>query len=208
MDSQRIPLELSIVKLAYAKKAAAAGASQAKPYEGTEDSSLKNKVTEKITAPSKTAEPPAGAINKPAPSKDKPFAAQALKDEEEIRSQRIEAINSVSLERIKESWQDFVSNIGAVKMSIAAYLNEGTALKVEGNMLVISFPKNCSLHKEALETRENKSIIEKSIFDLFNTGLRVCFVLSDVVKKQESHTDNPLIKSTLDMFKGRVIRED
>jgi hypothetical protein len=94
-------------------------------------------------------------------------------------------------------------------MSAATYLNEGEPVNMKNNIVTISFPKNYSLHKESLDRQENKAIIEKTISELFNTKIRVDFLLSDEVSnKEEDNEDNPSLKSALDMFKGRVIKEE
>jgi hypothetical protein len=63
------------------------------------------------------------------------------------------------------------------------------------------------LHKESLERRENKEIIEKTVSELFKGKVKINFILSQesAIKKEE---DAPFIKSALETFKGRVIRED
>ena len=92
-------------------------------------------------------------------------------------------------------------------MSVATYLNEGELLKCQGNVLTVSFPKNYSLHKEALEQKDNKALVEKSISESLNAGVRVNFILSQELKSKDESENNPAIKSALDMFHGRVIKE-
>lgn len=116
--------------------------------------------------------------------------------------------SSVSLENIKDSWQNIVANLSRIKMSVATYLNEGHPLKIQGNLLTVSLPRNYSLHKECLEERDNKALIEKSISDLLNAGLRVHFVLSERTSEKTDNGSNPFIKSALEMFGGRVIKEE
>ncbi len=189
LDSMRIPFEVSLVRLTQKKKEQQPAAPQPPPPQNYRPPQAPPKKD--------TFVKPAPAATPPKPSQDKPRAPQALKEE-----------SPVSLDIVKESWQHFVSNLGSVKISIASYLNEGAPVQVEGNTLTVSFPKNCLLHKEALEGRENRSIIEKNISELFNTGLRVNFILSDEVQKQESPAGNPFVRSALDMFKGRIIKEE
>jgi hypothetical protein len=93
-------------------------------------------------------------------------------------------------------------------MSVATYLNEGSPLKVQGNILTISFPKNYSLHKESLEQKDNKIIIEKSICELFNANLKVNFILSAQDAEKEDKEDNTFLKSALEAFQGRVVKEE
>ena len=93
-------------------------------------------------------------------------------------------------------------------MSVATYLDEGIPTKMENNVLTVSFPMNYSLHKESLERKENKTIIEKIFSELLNTNIRVNFTLSKEVAQKNSHEANSFIKSALDTFNGRVIKEE
>lgn len=115
---------------------------------------------------------------------------------------------SVSLENINAGWQNVINNLAGIKMSVSTYLNEGEPQKLSGNILTIAFPRNYSLHRESLEKKENKAIIEKCMSELFNANLRVNFILSDESRQKEANGNNPFIKSALDMFQGRVIKED
>jgi len=119
-----------------------------------------------------------------------------------------DSIQPISLDTIKDSWQRLIDNLAAVKISVATYLSEGEPLKVLKNVLTIAFPKNYSLHKESLEKKDNRVIIEKGIFDLFHTDLKVNFILSQESRVKEDSENNSFIRSALDMFQGRVIKEE
>jgi hypothetical protein len=75
-------------------------------------------------------------------------------------------------------------------------------------VLTVSFPMSHSLHKEALEGKENKAIIEKTISGILNTSLRVNFALSGDIEQKDSHKSDAFIRSALDAFNGRVIKEE
>ena len=154
LESLRIPLEITLVKLAHDKR-------------GTEK------------------------IHPEADQKEDPVVSHS----------------TVSLDNINGSWKNIIENLGRIKMSVATYLNEGEPIKVQSDVLTVSFPKNYSLHKESLEKKENKALIEKSISELFNANLRVNFILSSEGKHKEEGKDNPFIKSALEMFNGRIIKE-
>jgi DNA polymerase-3 subunit gamma/tau len=113
----------------------------------------------------------------------------------------------ISLDNIKDAWHNLINNVAKIKMSVATYLNEGSPLKMQGNVLTVSFPRNYSLYKESLEKKENKTIIEKSISALFNTDLRVDFILSAQDLQKEEKEDSTFIKSALQTFNGRVIKQ-
>jgi len=166
MDSVRIPLEISLVKLAQEKK----------------DSGLKAPVKEARNDPPQTDDPPANNES---------------------------AAISVTLDEIRNNWQNLIERLKFVKISVATYLNEGNPEKLAGSALTISFAKDSSLHKESLERKENKAIIEKAIAELLNCQLRINFILSkeDAKKQEEQDENNPMIKSVLDAFGGKIVRK-
>lgn len=165
LDSLRIPLEISLVRLAHDKKGSY---SQDTKHPPVKEQPLQGKTSPVADSPPQV----------------------------------------VSLDNIKDAWQNIIDNVGRIKMSAATYLNEGKPLKMQGNILTVSFPKNYSLHRESLEKKDNKTIIEKSISELFNTDLRVNFILSAQNLEKEDKENSTFIKSALEMFNGRVIKEE
>ena len=108
----------------------------------------------------------------------------------------------------KQTLETIVNNLSRIKMSVSTYLSEGEPTKVQGDLITIAFPKSCSLHKESLEAKENKVIVEKAVSELCNASLRVNFILTAQVKQSTDARSNPFIKSALEMFGGRVVKED
>ncbi|MCM8796159.1 MAG: DNA polymerase III subunit gamma/tau, partial [Candidatus Omnitrophica bacterium] len=120
-----------------------------------------------------------GCKNNPGPQVEwKPTTKVTLDVKSELNCEVNSSVAPVSLEKIKEDWQKIVDALSQVKMSSANYFKEGEAIKLENNILTISFPRNYSLYKEALERKENKEILEKALLALFNVPLRVNFILS------------------------------
>jgi DNA polymerase III subunit gamma/tau len=162
LDSQRIPLEISLVRLAY------------------------NKNQAKVFAPAEKKE-----------------EATPEKEIQETPAQN----PSVSLDSVKNAWGNIVNNLAKIKMSVSTYLSEGEPTNVQGDVLTVAFPKNYSLHKESLDRKENKSIIEKAVSELCNADLRLNFVLAAQVKQESDARSSPFIKSALEMFGGRIVKE-
>ena len=184
LDSLRIPLEITLVKLTHDKK----NIGSASP-------------------PLKYPESPQGLPPKETLIKNKPDNIEAKKEEEppdSVGSAQAQQ-QIISLENIMGIWQKVLDNLERIKISVATYLNKGQPLKIHGSTLTVAFPRSHSLHKESLERKENREIIEKCISELLNTSLRVNFILSDECKPREDNENSPIIKSALDMFNGRVI---
>ncbi len=174
LDSQRIPLEISLVRLAHNK----------------------NQVHSTITVP-----PEAKSAVVPVEKKEQPVPEQTVKDTSAQTP-------LISLENVKSVWGNIVNHLAKVKMSVSTYLSEGEPTKVAGNMITVAFPKSCSLHKESLESKENRIIIEKAASELCNADLKVNFILVAEMKRETDARSNPFVKSAIDMFGGRVVKED
>ena len=215
LDSQRIPLEISLVKLAYNKL----------ERSGLASSSQSHKLESSACLPACKAGLPARqglAADSQSHSQNPPNVSKAsvelkpkvvLEDKGQIIPDGIikettEQNASVSLESIKNVWSNIVNSLAKVKMSVSTYLSEGNPTKVQSEVLTIAFPKNYSLHKESLDKKENKLIIEKAIFECCNANLRVNFILAEQVKQGIDAYSNPFIKSALEMFGGRVVKEE
>ena len=188
LDSLRIPLEISLVKLAHDKK-------------GTNLNVALPKHTKnpgQVYTEEKPSAPQISAEGGP---------ASGWKKEESVPDPVV-GIQSTSLDNIKSIWRNTIENLSRIKMSVATYLDEGVPTRLNNNVLTVAFPMNHSLHKEALERKENKAIIEKIFSELLNTNIRVNFILSKEVAEKSNSEANSFIKSALNTFNGRVIKEE
>ncbi|MFA5116211.1 MAG: DNA polymerase III subunit gamma/tau [Candidatus Omnitrophota bacterium] len=195
LDSLRIPLEIGLIKLTQ-NKARAEGESYVKPVEN-KPAGIEKKPVVREAKVEKQPEPPARAREivpeDPAPEAPAP---------EEPDSG---AVQSSSLQEIKDKWQKIIDNLTKVKISAATYLNEGCPSKLDKNTLTISFPKNYSLHKEALEMKDNKAILEKTISQVMNATIRLNLILTKEEARREEIQATPFIKSALDAFNARPL---
>jgi len=182
LHSLRIPLEISIIRLAH------------------------NKIKPDNPLP---ARPPKlnKESSKESASGEKPVLGEDIKEDNRDCDTE-EAASGLSLDDIKERWQDIVGNLSKIKMSVATYLNEGNPVSLEANTLTVSFPKNYSLHKESLEGKENKLIVEKAVAEALKVNLRLSFVLSAEEAPKDRGEASPLLKSILDTFNARTIKRE
>jgi len=178
LESLRIPLEISLIRLAHDKKESVSKQSDETKGVPIRESNVREKSAQE---PPKKEDPKIDPVDPP---------------------------SNISLDSVKQAWENIINNLGRIKMSVATYLSEGEPIRLERNILTVSFPKNYTLHKESLETKENREIIEKNISGLLNANLRVNFILTSEEKRKESSENHPFIKSALEMFDGRVIKEE
>ncbi|MDD5109402.1 MAG: DNA polymerase III subunit gamma/tau [Candidatus Omnitrophica bacterium] len=176
LDSQRIPLEISLVRLAHNK----------------------NRIDSPVTQPCVQVEPKSAAVT---------FEKKENSIPEETIKEASVQTPSISLENVKNAWSNIVNNLAKIKMSVSTYLSEGEPTRVQGNMVTVAFPKSCSLHKESLDKKENKIMVEKTASELCNTDLRLNFILVADLARDTDTRSNPFVKSAIEMFGGRIIKE-
>jgi len=146
------------------------------------------------------------AVDSPrAPLKKTQEPAPKIASQEDSASHNPGVASTLSFEEIKNSWQEIVNNVAKVKMHLATYLGHGELQNLDNDILTMAV--SSSYYKESLDGKESRAIIEKAIAQLLHVNLRVKFIVSPQVghKNEES---NPAVKSALDMFQGRVVKED
>lgn len=194
IESLRVALEISLVRLAQNKK----------DLNMSHAPVVKPIIEKKETKPFHEV--------KQAPVKEKaPVVTHATnKMEEPLSLPKIfeEPQSSITLDEIKAVWQNTIDALAKIKMSVSSYFNEGAPVKWDKNILTISFPKDYSLHKESLERRENRELIEKTLSGLLKCNIRAYFILSQEASAVKEKQDNPLIKSAVETFSGRVIKKE
>lgn len=203
LDSMRIPLEISLVRLCQPKQAVAS----AKPLTAATHNSPPSLARPAPQQAKPVAPAPTRPVQyKPAPSRPGTDAVRE-KPQEPRASAGMMTMDAVSLEAVKEGWQRMIEDVSRIKISVASYLNEGVPCDLNGNELTVVFPRNCSLHKETLEEKINRNLIENKLSELFHAGLKLNFVLSQEEKQQEDSLQHPIVQSAMDMFNARVIKE-
>ncbi|MDD4908926.1 MAG: hypothetical protein PHJ00_07700, partial [Candidatus Omnitrophica bacterium] len=60
-------------------------------------------------------------------------------------------------------------------------------------------------HKEALEMKDNKAILEKTISQVMNATIRLNLILTKEEARREEIQATPFIKSALDAFNARPL---
>jgi DNA polymerase-3 subunit gamma/tau len=210
MESLRIPLEIALVKLCHQKHG-----SQEKPAPAKINPAAPQGRQRPLPRPAEV-KPPASRPVEPPREQPRPTQASSRPEEPPIAAAASQAVAqvietepeaSITLDDVRGIWKNLIDTLGRVKMSTATYLSEGVLVDLEKNILTVAFPKDYSLHKESLETKENRQLIEKQICELSRASLRMNFILSKEVEQKGAEEDS-FIRSTLDMFNARVIRKD
>ena len=122
----------------------------------------------------------------------------------------------VSLETIVQSWPSLVQKIKSQKVPLGTALQMGKPSALKGKRLTLLFPSAESFHKELAERVNNKKLIEQELQVIFGVSLVVELALernSSIPASQNrtassthNNVEDPLVKSALEIFSGRVIR--
>lgn len=165
------------------------------------------------------------------PKPEMPPSHKTENEVKELQSEKKAAVDNrneqedLNLSKVQEIWSILLKLIKTRKMSVASYLLEGNILSADEGVLTIGFPKDYSLHKEALERTENSQIIENALEELLSQRVKVRFITQDFAKAEESDRDGgngrqkagyaapevltePAIQSALEIFDGRIVRRN
>ncbi|MBL7131837.1 MAG: DNA polymerase III subunit gamma/tau [Candidatus Omnitrophica bacterium] len=208
MDSSIIPLEINLIRLTQEKKTNTSV---------TTEGSASPKTKTNTTVP--TPEEKSAVVAEVEPRiQQNDQQQEELTDNKKLDSEK-KHLHPAKEEKppdqtelpdeIKDNWSKIIDQLSKVKMSVATFLTEGVPLKLKSGTLTISFPKSCSLHKETLEKKENRLLIEKALSQLLKTNVKVKFVLSlsEPAKeeaKQRNESDS-FIHSAMNAFNARLI---
>ena len=124
----------------------------------------------------------------------------------------------LSLESIQGRWDDVLGKIKKAKLSLWSLLKEGEVKQLEDDTLTVEFLNGRSFHKRQAERRENFSLIQKTLGEVFDHPFGVKFELNEgkmpsAGKPENSKSngrrsqaaDDPLVKSIMDTFEGEII---
>jgi DNA polymerase-3 subunit gamma/tau len=161
---------------------------------------------------------PARAEERASPAPGKPPAAGPA---EPVPAPAADAGPSLELEEMSGYWAKVVSYIKPKKMSIASYLEEGSPVAIGPGSLTVGFPKECQFHKDALDSPENKRLIEEAVREVTGLELKVTLtVTGPAVARRGGETagtrqepeagssgadeTDPVIRAALDIFGGKI----
>ena len=87
----------------------------------------------------------------------------------------VSAVADLHLGAVVERWADVLSKVKEYNHSLLSSLRLGRLVGIEGQHLILAFPYN--FHKETIEARKNKIIVEQVLEDVLGQILRVKAVL-------------------------------
>lgn len=113
----------------------------------------------------------------------KPAVAPATTPPVVAASQRTQDFD---LGAIVDRWAEVLSRIKEYNHSLLSSLRLGRIVRLEGQELILAFPY--SFHKETIEARKNRIVVEQVLEDVFSKPLKIkVFLEREVDKEPEPH---------------------
>ena len=123
------------------------------------------------------------------------------KNEEETEKEN----SSISLDYVKEKWDDLISKVGENGTSLSTFLSHGKPTTLKGKKLFITIPRKYRFQTDVLKKNSRK--LEITFEKELGVDLRMNFILS---KKKDSEQDDitkhPVTQRMVDLFGGEIIK--
>lgn len=124
---------------------------------------------------------------------------------EEIQTSNVDGYK-LTLERISDEWRQVLQNIKAKKINIYALILEGELLSFENNLLTIGYKEGYGFHREAINTPQNKKLVEEVISKYFNREIAINFIIKDnFIKLNKEDKKEDAIKGVIDFFGESIV---
>ena len=126
----------------------------------------------------------------------------------------------------EEDWQRVVESVIQNSPNIGTFLEMGTLVKIEGNQVIVGFPKTASVACSRIQKEENRALISKVCQDVAGASIHLRVVeltgepgdgltIRQMRTKRREQDDenlleqaraNPMVKHTMELFGGEVVK--
>ena len=126
----------------------------------------------------------------------------------------------------EEDWQRVVESVIQNSPNIGTFLEMGTLVKIEGNQVIVGFPKTASVACSRIQKEENRALISKVCQDVAGASIHLRVVeltgepsdgltIRQMRTKRREQDDenlleqvraNPMVKHAMELFGGEVVK--
>ena len=126
----------------------------------------------------------------------------------------------------QEDWQRVVEAVSQQFPNVGPFLEEGTLVKIEGDQVIVGFPKTASVACSRVQKEENRARISRVCQDVAGVSIRLRVVeltgepgdgltIRQMRVKQQAQDDealleqaraNPMVKHAMELFGGEVVK--
>lgn len=210
--NSRINLEVGIFKLADKMKEAdlSKEVEELKEKINILEQKISNKQFVSQTAPENVVEEP--QKQETAPEKDdKDYIKKTVETEEkESEVETTQTESGLTLQEVKNNWNNILGNVKSADISMHAILVEGKPVKVVNDKIFIGFPSDKNFHRK--RAAEKDEYIAQFFSRQFSKNCRVKIVAEDDVQntdlKDESEENNTNLKKSKNENSGEISAED
>lgn len=163
---------------------------------------LENNVIVKNTVQKKQSPSSAPVNNMPLP--------QGREDREIDSSHNVEESKNIvqtdiDFNKVNEEWSSILKTIKSERIALHALIMEGKPLSLKNGTLIIAFEDGFRFHKEAIDKKENKELVQKIINKCLNANIEVKFVMAEDITKpdeeeKEKEQEKELIQEVINVF--------
>lgn len=123
---------------------------------------------------------------------------------EEIKSERKEKLEGITLEYIAGKWNEIVKEAKREKITLGAFLITAKPYKLEDDILYIGFDAESSFCKEQMENSAYNDVFTKVVRKIINPKLKLKYIT--IGKKKEIEKDSgDFTKKIVDFFGGEIM---
>jgi len=118
-------------------------------------------------------------------------------------------LKAEQIEDIETAWAEIVEDVKQKKVSTGIFLSEAQPVEWSSGRLVIAFPEEFVFHKETVEKKENKQLIETILTQKFGQKTTAQFVVAHSDEKTTTAKSDEvpdIVESAIEMFQGKIIR--
>lgn len=123
---------------------------------------------------------------------------------EEIKLERKEKLEGITLEYIAGKWNDIVKEAKREKITLGAFLITAKPYKLEDDILYIGFDAESSFCKEQMENSAYNDVFTEVVRKIINPKLKLKYIT--IGKKKEIEKDSgDFTKKIVDFFGGEIM---
>ena len=123
---------------------------------------------------------------------------------EEIKSERKEKLEGITLEYIAGKWNEIVKEAKREKITLGAFLITAKPYKLEDDILYIGFDTESSFCKEQMENSAYNDVFTEVVRKIINPKLKLKYIT--IGKKKEIEKDSgDFTKKIVDVFGGEIM---
>ena len=130
------------------------------------------------------------------------------------------AAAAISLGEVVTKWPLVLENVKKEKLMTSAFLVEGKPIQVDNGKIAVAFGEDFTFHRDSCTRKENKTLIEKALREVFNSKFKLHCVTEDTpqeVKEEKSEyskdrekaaetiSKDPVVKKTMEIFGVNIL---